>query len=321
MGIRPAPSTLRAIAIVTLLKDHGGVPLSVVEIARRLEYNRATCQAVLLALEEAGWVRRAGGGGYAIGAGLSSFGPTILDGIPIVEVLKLAVADVHNAIRLEVLASVVAGGDMVIAARAGPSDPFSTSMRIGQSMPLIPPFGLAFVAWDEEAVERWMARMPNLTSREMGRMRKAAELVRRLGYCVTLDPATRHTLQETVAALARGRQTAKASARQKELTSALAHDHYVSVSKEQHHLMRVSQISAPIFGSGQDVLAIVCIHVSPGQVQLGNDVPTLGEHLRRTTHRLTRELGGSWPGGDRSIGNGVGGARRAARTRKDPSKD
>jgi DNA-binding IclR family transcriptional regulator len=280
--------------VVSLLANHPSETFPVAEIARRLGYNRATCHAVLLALEEAGWVRRSRERGYAVGPGLIPLGSAALAGVPVVEVLRRAVQELHGALGLEVLGCVPAGPEIVVVARAGPTDPFSMAMRVGQSFPLAPPFGLTFVAWNRPEVDHWAARTPDLTARERARMHDAAALVRQVGYCVTLDPATRQSLGETVARLARDPQSSEARSRQTELVRALAHDEYVTVDAEQHRTMRVSQVSAPVFGPEEDVVAVMGIVIAPGQVQ-SSDVPALGERVRAATDRLTRDLSGRRP--------------------------
>jgi DNA-binding IclR family transcriptional regulator len=292
--MQPAPSAQRAIEIVSLLAAYPGDAFPVAEIARRLAHNRATCQAVLLALEEAGWARRTDDGRYAIGPGLIPLGSAALAGIPVVERLRPAVQELHETAGFEVMGCLAAGSDIVVVARAGPTDPFSTTMRVGQTFPLAPPFGLAFVAWDAAEVDRWSARTPDLSDRERARMHDAAGLVRELGYCVTLDPATRRVLGETVASLARDPQSSTARDRQAQLARALAHDEYVTVSAEQHRTMRVSQISAPVFGPNAEVIAVIGITIAPGEIQ-PNEVPSFAEKVRAATHRLTDELGGRQP--------------------------
>src|ERR1700724_3232113 len=98
MRTEPAPSARKAVEIVSLLAEHPSETFPVAEIARRLGHNRATCQAVLLALDDAGWVRRAGDGGYAIGPALIPLGAAALAGIPVVELLRPAVRQLHEAV-------------------------------------------------------------------------------------------------------------------------------------------------------------------------------------------------------------------------------
>ncbi|UGQ11954.1 helix-turn-helix domain-containing protein [Yinghuangia sp. ASG 101] len=288
MALQPAPSAQRAVEIVGFLAEHPAETFAVADLARRLGQSRATCQAVLLALESADWVRRGEQGGYTLGAGLIPVGAAAQRGLGVVELLRDTVNELYLALGHEVMACVPIGGQMIVVARAGSSDPFSVAVTVGQSYPLAPPYGLAFAAWDDGEIDRWVARSPHLDDATEARLREAAALVRELGYSVTLDPATRRALGSTVDRLS--------EARRAEVLRTLAHDEYVTVDPVQRQSMRVTHISAPVFGTHGEVVALMGTFVGMNDHE---QVPIAATSLCAATRRLSTVLGAPRAGSGR----------------------
>ena len=65
--------------MIRFLAEHSGESFAVADLSRRVAQSRATCQAVLLALEPSNWVRRTRDG-YTLGAGLISIGAAAQQG-------------------------------------------------------------------------------------------------------------------------------------------------------------------------------------------------------------------------------------------------
>src|SRR5580658_8442904 len=162
MGLQPAPSTLRTVEIVKYLAERPGEAYAVADLARRLGQSRATCQAVLLALEPSQWVRRTKDG-YTLGAGLISVGAAAQRGAAVVGLLRDAVRDLNEELGCEILGYLPAGDQLINVSRVGPNTLMSITMEEGQAFPLVPPYGLAFTAWDEAELERWIARAPKVS--------------------------------------------------------------------------------------------------------------------------------------------------------------
>ena len=279
MALQPSPSAQRTVQIVRFLAEHPGEALSVSDLARRVGQSRATCQSVLLALETADWVRRRDGGGYTLGVGLISVGAAAQRGAGVIELLRSAAQDLYLATGCEVIACLPAGTHMIVVARSGPSDPFSVATNIGQAFSVEPPVGLSYAAWDDAELVRWMDRAPQLGVRHRARLTQAASLVRELGYSVTLDPATRRALDESVGSLAEDDRA--------EVLAALAHDEYVAVDPTRRNV-RVSNVSAPVFGPDGRIAALMGLTLGPDDsahlreqaALLCAAARRLGDHLR-----------------------------------------
>jgi len=74
--IKPSPAVLRAVDVLEFLATRPADAPTMSEIARRTGLNKATCQSVLLALAERGYVLRdASSLGYSLGPVLIPLGP------------------------------------------------------------------------------------------------------------------------------------------------------------------------------------------------------------------------------------------------------
>jgi DNA-binding IclR family transcriptional regulator len=266
---------------VRYLADHPGQVFAVADLARRLGQSRATCQAVLLALEPSDWVRRSEGG-YALGAGLISIGAAAQRGAAIVGALRAATAELYDATGCEVLGYLPAGDQLINVSRVGPNSPLSVTMVEGQAFPLAPPYGLAYAAWDEVELEKWIARAPRLGERGRARLKKAAGIVRELGYSVILDPVARREFKSSVDELS--------EARRQLVARALDHFDLVASGDPELSRIRVSLLSAPVFGASGAVVALIGLVFGAEQRA---PVPELAASLLSATERLSARLGAS----------------------------
>jgi DNA-binding IclR family transcriptional regulator len=279
MALQPAPSAVRTVEVVRFLAQHPSEVFAVADLARRVEQSRATCQAVLLALEPSDWVRHTQGG-YTLGAGLISIGAAARQGAAIVGLLRAATRDLYEEIGCEVLGYLPAGDQLINVSRVGPNSPFSVTVAEGQAFPFAPPHGLAGAAWDDTELEEWIRRAPNIGSRGQARLRKAAAIVRDLGYSVQFDPVTRRELRSSVDELS--------ATRQQLVASALAHDDLLGKDVEQPGPMRASLLSAPVFGADREVVALIGVLFWSDQYVR---VPHIATSLLSACRKLSERLG------------------------------
>lgn len=160
MGLAPSPTAARVVEIIQLLVQEPTEALSASEISRALGQNRTTCQAILLALESADWVRRDRRKAYSLGPGALAIGVGARSSMPVVDELRREISTLSQSLGVEVTGSIVSQGNVLIVARSGQYKTFAPTMQVGQSFTLAPPFGLVFVAWDEGEVERSIRAPP-----------------------------------------------------------------------------------------------------------------------------------------------------------------
>lgn len=261
------------------LAEHAGESFAVADLARRVGQSRTTCQSVLQALEPAQWVRRTRDG-YAVGPGLMALGAAARQGAPVVGLLRAAVRDLHDSIGCEILGYLPAGDRLVNVIRVGPTLPMSASMVEGQSFPLVPPYGLAFAAFDKGDLEAWIARVPGLSRAGANRLRRAAEFVRELGYSVMLDPVVRMQAQSTADRLT--------ASRREFVATALDHDDLVRRGFDAAETMRASLLSAPIFGGDGKVCALIGVVFDATNY---HRLPEMTNALEAACHGLNARLG------------------------------
>ncbi len=279
MALQPAPSALRTIEIVSFLADNPGKVFAAADLARRLGQSRATCQTVLLALEHSHWVVRTKDG-YALGAGLISIGAAAQRGAAIVSLLRAAARELHESTGCEILGYLPAGDRLINVSREGPTGPGTAMMAEGQAFSLAPPNGLAFAAWDERDLELWLSRADLTDQPTRDNLRKAAAIVRELGYSIILDPLTRRALSANVDSLS--------AARQKFVASALTHHDLVAQEDQTTGFLRVSLLAGPVFGSDGKVCALIGIVFD---VRHYDDLAELVTELRAACRRLSERLG------------------------------
>ncbi len=274
MPLEPAPSAQRAVAIVQFLAEHPTEALPVAEIARRVRQSRATCQAVLLALEANDWVQRDVSGAYALGTGLIAMGIAAQRGTAIVQLLRRTVDDLYRETGHEATASIPSGRDLVIVARSGPHEPLTVAMSVGQVFPLVPPFGLAFAAWGEGNLERWLDRAPELARSARPRLRAAASIVRDLGYSVILDPITRQALGAV-------------ADRDEEVRKVLSQDDQLAIRRDASSA-QVSYASAPVLTADEQVVALIGLLLRTSDPQgFTAFAAAVGEAAQRVSNALT----------------------------------
>jgi DNA-binding IclR family transcriptional regulator len=289
----PSPPAHRLVDLVSHLAAHPGQLFTATDLARDARLNRATCQSILLALEDRGWVvRRAGG--YALGPALVPVGEAALAGLSVVDEARAALDDLATALRLEALASVVAADQIIIVAHAHSGTVLSSTARVGQTLPFVPPFGIAhLLTADDRAVDAWLdrARSP-LTADERAAHRAAVAYAAHRGVVVTLDAESRRRFEAVVAELAAHPGSAAARRRRDALLATMAREPDVLGPVELG--AEVSQIAAPVYGPDGAVAAAIGVHGFPHQV----DPTRIGEYeaaVRTAAARITQRIGGRSP--------------------------
>jgi DNA-binding IclR family transcriptional regulator len=283
----------RAFDVLDELARNPGEPLTISEIARRTGMARATADSVLLALAERGLVKRGeddrrfalgptciflGDAARATNAGLSAAAE---------EAERLA-----RELAAFVAVSILEGQQVRIASVSDFGPPFAVRTRVGQSIPLVPPFGAVFVAWEgEEAVGQWLDR-GDLSAKERERYLRALESVRRNGYSVAVAPTRREELAETLESLTATPATPGEQRQRDRIIHEISHGEYLLESIEASSPVRVSQLSAPVFDARGHVTVSIRILGTGFEMDRG-DLEILGSKLRDAAAQATRASGGA----------------------------
>jgi len=297
MPIKPSPAVLRAAEILDFLARQPRDPQSLSEIARRTGISKATCHALLLGLVDAGLVARHDASRrYGLGPLLISLGQAAAAGH---EIAQLALPDMERlseTLLLPVLGAVQAGGRLVVVAATASPRPFAVSLPSGQAVPFVPPLGAAYVAWSpDEDVEAWLARSPEpVDETERRQLLGALELIRSLGFGVTLESPVRKELGDAIAALTEHPDADEVRARRDQLIRRLAHADYLPTRLDPDVTYRVTQMSAPAFDHNGEVAMLLA--VTTIGLELGvPGILTHGRAVRAAADGVTRAIGGAPP--------------------------
>lgn len=289
MPLAPSPAVLRA---ADALQQMARRPLhrwSVSELAREIDVPRATCDTVLRALAEQGFVRRDGELRYTLGPACIAVG----------DAARSANAALRAAApHAETLARSLGGFSAVTIRERdetrvtdvfdfGPALGFRA--RVGEAIQLVPPFGASFVAWDDdEAIAAWLARAePPLSADEVRQYRAALDTVRRRGYSVTLMTARQPTLIDALERLRDG--DAVAQRERDEAVRHIAHSEYLPAEIDADATIRVAQISSPVFEPDGRVGASIML-LGPAHDVTATDIADLGRWVRDAADRATADL-------------------------------
>jgi DNA-binding IclR family transcriptional regulator len=304
---RPSPQTDRVVQTVEMLAASAGA-LSLSEIARRLGLTPSTCSPMIARLESSGWlVRHPVTLGYRLGPGLITAGLAASGGSGALQASRPVLMQLHEELRCTGVALVADEHSAVVVdivrdPRDGPS-----ALRMGDEIPMRPPLGLTFMAWQSPTVVAdWLRRGDVIEgSADDERYRGLLEITRRRCYSVELansiDSRTRSEMVELLRtrlareAAAGGQQDADAlRALMDDFVSRVgAHAAFDLGRLDPEATYDVDSVSAPVFrGDGQVALVLNLRHVPATK---GADIIRIAERLVAAAATATRAIGGAVP--------------------------
>ena len=310
MPLTPSPAVVRAGDVLAHLAAHPMRSFSVTELARHVGIPRATCDSLLLGLAVRGYVRRDADLRYTLGPACMALGDAARAGNPALRAAAAHAESLARAHSCVVAVTVRDGAETRVASVFDFGPPFGIRPRAGDAIALVPPFGATFVAWDAEAtVAQWLDRAdPPLTDLERARYEAALDAVRRRGYSITVATGRQPQL---AAALERlldsdtndsAEETAEETRRLRdEAIRDLTHSEYLASELDPQTTTRLTQVSAPVFGTGGEIAASIML-LGPAHDVESSVITGLGELVLAAARRTTDDIGGRAP---RSV-NGIG---------------
>ena len=285
---RPAPAIGRTIALLNFLTSHPDETFSLSELARRLEMNKATAHAMLLALTEAGYLlRHPATKSFTLGPALISVGnAAAARQFEVVDYARDEMRRLSDDLGVQCVASAAIGEEIVLLGRSGDPEPLGLSVQVGQRLPLVPPLGTVFLAWSgQDEIDRWLRHLgPGAADEQLARYRRAVAAVRRRGYSIGLDASRTHVPPGP-------RQLRDAAA---QVVAEVPHEEYILLELERSTSYRLSHIAAPVFGAdGRVALALTLMgfrHQLTAEL-----VPEHAERLRAATRTVTQAVHGRGP--------------------------
>jgi DNA-binding IclR family transcriptional regulator len=287
-----SPSVERVVTMIDFLASRPGESFGLSELARALGMSKATAHGVCTTLTETGWLlRHPVDKRYTLGPALIAAGHAAgARQLDLVDHARPVMEELAAHLAAQVVASSTVGDEMVLLATAGRPGPMWLAFTVGQRVPLAPPLGTVFLAWaGPDAVEEWLDRLgPGATQADKDRLRSALAVIRRRGYALNL---------EAVANLKLSRALSGRDSRRRALAVAvedLAHEEYLLQELEEGTTYRLSQVSAPVFGSDGAVALALTVVGLPEKLT-GEEIPRYGDALLGAAQRVTRSIHGSPP--------------------------
>ena len=292
---RPAPGIDRAVSVLNFLAAHPGESFTLSEIARRLHLSKATAHAMLNALVDAGYLlRHPTRMTYSLGPALIALGAAAQGQSPALDFAREEMRSLSDELGLECLATAAVGGDMVILARSGAPRTISTTLQLGQRLPLVPPLGSVFMAWaTTDEIDEWLQRGDDA---DVERYHPALLSVRERGYAVGLEADPRATLGKALAQLAEDTRAPGKRVRSvvEQLLEELRHEEYILTDLDSDATYLVNHVVAPVFGpDGRVELALSLFGF--GRPLRADEVAAYGERLMQATRAVTKSIHGREP--------------------------
>jgi len=307
MPITPSPAVLRACEVLRQMIEQPARSFTVSELSRAAAVPRASCDAILQALAVHRFVTRsADDRRYELGPGSIELGEAARVANPALGAAKVEAEQLARTLGACVAVSVHDGHTARVVEVFDFAPLFAARARVGQTIPLVPPFGAVFVAWDDAEAEAWMARAgDSLEPAERDGYRRALAAIRRRGYSVSIATPL-HALEDTVATLSRSPETDDARRARDELIREVMHSAYLPADPDAGAAVRVGQISAPVFDRAGRVAASLLVP-GPEREITPSDLRALAGRLVEAAIRATRDAGGLEP----PLANGLSGETSA----------
>jgi DNA-binding IclR family transcriptional regulator len=296
MPLTPSPAVVHAADLLHHLARHPTHRFTVSELAREVGLPRATCDTLLLGLAEGGLVRRDATRRYELGPACIVVGDAARAANPALRAAAERAEALARA-RSSVVAVAIRDQEETRVANVfdfGP--PLGFRARVGEAIRLVPPFGASFVAWDDGAgIRRWLDRAdPPLSAEEERHYRAALDAVRRRGYSITLVTARQPTLIEALERFADEGDEDDVRRVRDEVTRHMTHSEYLAAELDPDALLRVAQVSAPVFQPDGDVGASIML-LGTTQDLTAREVDAIGRQLADAAAAATRDVRGYFP--------------------------
>lgn len=190
MPINPSPAVVRAGQVLWYLAEHPSETHTVAQLSRTLSIPRATCDSILQALTQQGFVNRRGrDNAYELGASCLALAGAAQAANTVLSVANIQADSLARELQASVIVSTKIGGE----ARAlsvydrGPAS--AVRARVGHTIPVTPPFGVVFAAWEPDHGRAWLERgSADAEPADVERWSNALQFARRHGYSYSVAP-------------------------------------------------------------------------------------------------------------------------------------
>ena len=280
------------IQILNVMAHDPHEPLSLSEIARRLQLSTSTCQLILTSLADAGLVVRSSQDkSYTLGPALIHLGDAARSLTPVLRVVEQELERLHDDVGFGCCAAVVRDEMLAVVARVGSADSFPIPAMAEGTWPFAAPIGATSVAWSSAAeIEAWLARSPRCDDAEYReRLPLLLASIRDRGYAVWSFESTQQIadrqFQDVVDALS-GNTHSEALLRQ--LVQHLAYsgtEGYLPSALRGRRKLPVGLVTAPVWRGSQESAVEISVHVYDGAMAVPA-ITALGDRVADVASRV-----------------------------------
>jgi DNA-binding IclR family transcriptional regulator len=288
MPINPSPAVQRAGQVLWYLAEHPSEAHTVAKLSRVLEIPRATCDSILLALTQQGFVgRRHGEMGYALGASCLALASAAQAANTVLSVANRQADQLARDLGACVVVSTVIAGQARAVAVFDRAPATLIRARVGEAIPLAPPFGVVFVAWDAAASQQWLERGgPQSTPEDIERWQQSLRFARRNGYSYSINVDPGKQFGQVLEDLVVTPDSETSQRARDELIERLRHSEYLATHIDELVDVQLVQLSAPVFDANGAVTASIMV-LGSMRTMRGIEVDALAQRVVQSADRAT----------------------------------
>jgi DNA-binding IclR family transcriptional regulator len=201
---RPSPPTERVVKILRSLAG-ADAPMTLTSVARQLGLNLSTCQTILNALDDSGFVvRSTSDKTYTLGPALIYLGDAAQALTPLLARARGIVDDLHAEIGYGCTLLMPTHDELIVVHRTGRSEHYPVPAMALGPLPFAVPFGATIIASAPAAQqELWLERVIGSPA-DLQRYRTLLKTIRQNGWCAWSYSGATETLLPQFESLLRG---------------------------------------------------------------------------------------------------------------------
>jgi len=282
--VRPALSAARGADILDFMARFPARDFKLSEIVSGTGVNLASCHAILAALEDRGYLSRCPRRKtYRLGSALVALGQVAAASQPLVAMARDAAGRLVQELGLALVLSTVVGEEIIGIVAVDTPDGRTAGLNVGERMPLVPPVGASFLAWeDESAINAWLDRAsPRHDPDDLAYWRQGLASIRARSFQVELRAPDSTALADRMASMAAGNKVSRYKGELLELVHSLGRHPMQPERIDFDQDYELILIAAPIFDQDGRCAYNLCLGGFAGPVS-GEMVMALGTRLVET---------------------------------------